>query len=311
VFQVAGEDRAASEGREFYKQILDNASEGIYFVDRDRRITYWNRGAERISGYAASEVVGMRCADNVLMHVNAAGERLCGLDTCPAARSMRGNEPCELELYLHHKDGHRVPVVTRVTPIAEPGGEVVGAVEVFNDNTVQVEARQRLEELEREALLDELTGLGNRRHAEIHIEARIDQLKRYSWPFGLLYFDIDRFKDVNDAYGHAVGDRVLRMVARTAQGSVRTFDQVSRWGGEEFVAIVENVREPQLGKIAEKLRRLIEQSSLTGDGLNIAVTVSVGATPGKPDDSVESLVERADHLMYLSKQAGRNRLTLS
>lgn len=297
---------------DFYKEILDHAYNGIYFVDPDRRITYWNGGAERLTGYSASEVVGRHCADNILMHVDDCGERLCSSGTCPAAMAMAGPEPreLELELYLHHKDGHRVPVITRVTPITDAGGSVAGAVEVFSDNTAQVESRLRIRELEQLALLDGLTGLGNRRHGEIHVEARLDQLRRYGWPFGLLFFDIDHFKDVNDAHGHAFGDDVLRMVARTAQGSVRSFDILSRWGGEEFIAIIENVTEKELKLIAEKLLRLVEQSSLTADGRRVNVTVSVGATLGLPGDTVGSLVERADRLMYAGKEAGRNRLTL-
>jgi diguanylate cyclase (GGDEF)-like protein/PAS domain S-box-containing protein len=296
-------------GDDFYKRILDNAAEGIYFVDTERRITYWNGGAERITGYPSSEVLGKRCSDNILIHVDNDGERLCGADRCPAAASMRQMEPCEVEVYLHHRDGHRLPVLTRVTPISDSGGLALGAVEVFSDNTPQIAARQRLEELEKLSLLDELTGLGNRRHAQVHVQARIDQLKRYKWPFGLLFFDIDHFKRINDTYGHGVGDDVLRTVARTAQGGVRTFDIVSRWGGEEFTAIIENVSEGQLLKIAEKVRRLVEQSPVTAGRDTAWVTVSVGATLGTPDDSVESLVARADRLMYGSKEAGRNRVT--
>ncbi len=299
----------SEDGGELYRSILDELYEGVYLVDSDRRITYWNRGAERITGYPAAEVVGIHCWDGVLMHLDAEGKPLCDTGACLALSSMRSGAPVDSEAYLLHRDGHRVPVATHSAPIFN-NGTVTGVVETFSDNRSVEEARAKIEELERLALLDELTGLGNRRHAEVHLKARLDQLERYGWPFGVLYFDIDRFKEVNDTYGHSVGDRVLIMVARTTEGALRSFDIVSRWGGEEFTAIIENVREDLLSGIAEKLRSLVEQSALNMGGTSIRATVSVGATPARGGDTIEGLVDRADRLMYSSKKSGRNRVTV-
>jgi diguanylate cyclase (GGDEF)-like protein/PAS domain S-box-containing protein len=293
-----------------YKEILNNSYEGVYVIDLRRTIVYWNRGAERISGYAAAEVLGRSCSDHILSHVDSEGVAMCGNDCCPSARAMREDEPFEMEAYLLHREGHRVPILSHVMPVKNSNGVVTGAVEMFSDNTRELAARERVRDLEKLSLLDELTGLGNRRHAEMHLQARLDQLSRYSWPFGLLYFDIDFFKRVNDTYGHDAGDRVLRVVAQTAQAGVRSFDIVSRWGGEEFTAIVENTDGPALLSVAEKLRRLLENSSVVQAGDTLVTTVSIGATLGLPDDSIESLVKRADELMYKSKEHGRNRVTL-
>jgi diguanylate cyclase (GGDEF)-like protein/PAS domain S-box-containing protein len=298
----------ANDGSEFYKAVLDNIYDGVYFVDRERRITYWNKGAERITGYTAGEVIGTKCSDNVLMHVDEKGQPLCGAGTCPAVASMQSAKPCEAEVYLHHRDGHRVPINTRISPLAD-NGDVLGAVEVFTDNSSVLEARQQIEELERLALLDQLTDVGNRRYAQTRLEARLRQLERYGWPFSVLFLDIDLFKRINDLYGHEVGDRVLRVVARSTKGSLRSFDMVSRWGGEEFVVMVENVDEQQTRNVAQKVRAMIQQSSLDYGAEIIRVTVSVGATAARPDDSMDTLIDRADKLMYLSKKDGRNRVT--
>lgn len=275
---------AADGDGDFYRRILDDVYDGIYFVDRDRRITYWSKGAERITGYNAADVVGHFCRDPLLAHMDGEGSPMCGLDRCPAVDAMSAGQPCEAQVYLHHRDGHRVPIVTRVSPMYD-GPEVVGAVEVFTDNTSEVAVQQRIEYLEKLALLDPLTGLGNRRHAEMHLQTRLDQVRRYVWPFSLLYFDIDDFKRVNDTYGHEVGDRVLKAVARSTQGGVRSFDIVSRWGGEEFTAIIENVSGDQLGAIAEKVRALVEQSFIVEEGHVVKVTISIGLPrpiPGIP-----------------------------
>lgn len=293
---------------DFYKKLLDEFYDGVYFVDRERRIIYWNRGAERITGFKAAEVMGRRCSDNILLHVDGEGRSLCN-GFCPLQFTISDGMPRNAEVYLHHKSGFRVPVAVRVTPIRNPGGEVSGAVEVFTDNSPQAVLLERVSQFERLAYIDPLTEVANRRYAEIVLTARHEEMKRYGWPFGILFVDIDLFKAVNDRYGHAVGDDVLRMTAKTLVNSVRSFDVVGRWGGEEFIAIIANVGSGELRTFADRIRTLVEHSSLPADP-PVAVTVSIGATIARDGDTVDELVDRADELMYRSKLDGRNRLTL-
>ena len=292
----------------FYKTLLDNLYDGVYFVDRGRVITYWNKGAERITGYTAAEVMGKRCSDNILMHSDKDGKLLC-LRGCPLSETIADNEVRSTEVFLRHKDGHRVPVVVRVAPIADEAGATVGGVEIFSDNTPPATALERLAELERLAFLDPLTGIANRRYGEIALNARIEELQRYGWPFGVLFIDIDHFKECNDRCGHDVGDEVLKMVAKTLQNSVRSFDVVSRWGGEEFVALIANVEGDELIRTANRCRALVEQSHVPVPP-SPRVTVSIGVTIARPEDTALSIIKRADELMYKSKQSGRNRVTM-
>lgn len=292
-----------------YRRLLDVLFEGVYFVDRERRITCWSRGAERITGYREREVLGAGCADAVLAHIDERGENACA-GGCPVAATLADGQVREAELYLLHREGHRVPVSIRVAPIVDAGGEVVGAVEVFTDNPSGGRAARLIEDLRAMALLDSLTELGNRRYLDMRLGARIKELERYGWPFGVLFADIDRFKAINDRYGHDVGDKVLRVVARTLLHSVRSSDIVGRWGGEEFLAIIVNVGEAQLLQIADKLRSLVERCSFSVGADLVRPTISVGATLAVEGDTVETLVRRADRLMYRSKAAGRNRVSI-
>ena len=294
---------------DFYKDILDNLHDAVYFVDRERRITYWNRAAERITGYAAVEVTGRCCADNILMHVSERGTLLC-LGMCPLAHSMKDGQLREQMLYLHHKAGHRVPVAVRVAPIRDSAGAIIGAVELFSNASERLADLKRIEELEELALLCPLTGVGNRRYAETVLRARLNEFERYQWPCGVLLLDIDHFKQFNDQYGHDVGDAVLTMVARTVAGSLRSFDFVGRWGGEEFVVIAPNVNAAILDTVAERIRALVEASQLSSGSSRLRVTVSVGGTLMAKNDTVASIVNRADACMYHSKEAGRNRVTI-
>jgi diguanylate cyclase (GGDEF)-like protein/PAS domain S-box-containing protein len=294
---------------DFYKALLDNLYDGVYFLDRERRIIYWNSGAERITGYSGDEVLGHCCRDNILMHADRDGRSLCK-DFCPAARTMEDGNPAEAEVFLHHKEGHRVPVRTRISPLRDEDGAIIGAVEIFSDNSEKLASLSLIQDLEEKAFQDTLTGLPNRRFLEKLICTRLDEMSRYGWPFGLVFLDIDRFKLVNDSYGHDVGDEVLRMVARTLTHCSRSFDTVGRWGGEEFVAVVVNVDQEKLQRIAERYRVMVESSDLTAQDYSLRITISLGGTLARGNDTLLSLIKRADGLMYRSKQSGRNLLTM-
>ena len=289
--------------------LFDLLFEGAYVVDRERAIVHWNKAAEQITGYARDEVVGRHCFDNILVHVDCGGASLCK-GGCPLHQSIADGQTRESELFLRHKEGHRVPVQVRVHPLVDAGGIRYGAVEVFRDTSTRVAALDRIRELEGMAYVDALTGLANRRFIDAQLQRKIDEMKRYGWPFGILFMDLDRFKSVNDTHGHAVGDKVLKVVAETLIRSSRSFDVVGRWGGEEFLAVVSNVSAEMLDNIAQRLRVLIARSGVFVQMEEIRVTISIGATMALPDDTPESLVARADALLYTSKESGRNTVTV-
>lgn len=293
----------------FYRMLLENISDGVYFVDSERRITYWNKGAERLSGYTAGEVQGKCCKDNILSHIDGEGTKLCE-ERCPLSQTISDGQPREAEIYLHHKNGHRIPILMRTSPIREPGGRIIGAVEIFRDNTAGLAARQKIADLKKVALFDYLTGVGNRKYVEMNLDTRLNEMHRYSLSFGVLFIDVDKFKDVNDTYGHYFGDRVLTMVANTLSLNLRPFDIIGRWGGDEFLAVLINIDGKQLYSIAERLRILVEGSGISIGSSDIGVTVSIGATLARADDSPHSLWKRADSLMYQSKADGRNTVTM-
>jgi diguanylate cyclase (GGDEF)-like protein/PAS domain S-box-containing protein len=292
-----------------YEQIIETLHDGLYFVDPHRRIVYWNHAAELISGFTADEVVGARCSDNILTHVDAAGNSLC-LGKCPLAATMNDCTARETEIYMHHKDGHRVPVSVRTSPLIDVDGNVIGGIELFSDISSQDANALRVEELERLSMLDSLTRLANRYSLEREIEARIEERRRYRVPFGVLLIDIDHFKQFNDTHGHDLGDKVLAFVAKTMVAASRPFDVYGRWGGEEFVGIVRNATPEEHVHVGERLRTLIATSYLMHGDERINVTVSMGGTLVREDDTVESLIKRADSLMYESKVAGRNQMTV-
>ena len=294
----------------FYKDVLDNLHDGVYFVDTTRRITYWNKGSERISGFSSPEVMGMRCSDNILKHVNDEGMSLCKT-MCPLAYTMQDGKPRQANVYLHHKEGHRVPVVVNTIPLYGDNGKIVGAIESFTDNSAYLIAMERVQMLGEAAFQDPLTGIGNRRFIDMKISGGVSEVKQFDVHIGLLMFDIDDFKAFNDTYGHDVGDRVLQMVANTINHNIRPIDFLGRWGGEEFIVLLQNVNVSQIQTIANKLRMLVEKSFLIVEKDPLSVTVSGGATIILPEDTPQSLFKRVDQLLYQSKHNGRNQFSFS
>jgi diguanylate cyclase (GGDEF)-like protein/PAS domain S-box-containing protein len=290
---------------QFYKDLLDNLYDGVYFVDSDRKITYWNKGAERITGYPQEQVIGLFCYDNVLQHVNEHGVRLCH-HGCPLQNTIEDGKPCENEFFLRHIDGFRVPVLVQTSPIYDRNGQIIGAVEVFSNNQTLIKMKRRVSKLEQTVIYDALTRVGNRKHIELKVNSALQEYQKTRVPFGILFIDIDHLKNINDTFGHNTGDKVLRAVANTLRHNLRETDTCGRWGGEEFLAVVFSLDNETLKTLAEKLRFLVEQTVITTDTGSPNVTISIGATLVRNGDNMESLIYRADKLMYKSKSNGRN-----
>ncbi len=293
---------------DLYKKVIENIYDGLYIVDKKRTILFWNKSAERISGFKKEEVIGKRCDDNILSHVDADGNSLC-LGMCPLAETIIDGKPREAEVYLHHKEGYRIPVLIKTTPLKDKRGNIIGGIELFSDLRNRYAYELKIKELEKLIYIDELTTLANRKYIKKEIELKFEEKKRYDVSFGILFMDIDDFKKINDTYGHKIGDKILQLLANTLRYNSRPFDVYGRWGGEEFIGIIRNVDEKNLKRIGERVRKLVASSFLEHHGKKISVTISIGATLAQDTDSIYTLIERADMLMYKSKKAGKNCLT--
>ncbi|CAD7842687.1 MAG: diguanylate cyclase with PAS/PAC sensor [Olavius algarvensis Delta 4 endosymbiont] len=295
--------------QESYEKVIASLHDGLYFVDRDRTIVYWNNAAERISGFTAEEVIGKSCGDSLLTHIDSEGCNLCEKG-CPLAKTIADGKPREAEIYMHHKDGHRIPVSVRVSTLTDENGNVTGGIELFTDISNQTANELRVKELEKLALLDNLTQLANRNYIEREIQGRFEEKRRLKVPFGILFIDIDHFKQFNDRYGHDVGDEVLKYVASTFIANSRPFDLYGRWGGEEFLGVIRNINRADLETLGNRLRTLIAGSYIMHTDQRLSVTISIGATLVAENDTMDGIIKRADTLLYASKSAGRNCLTM-
>ncbi|GAB4165312.1 MAG: GGDEF domain-containing protein [Geothermobacteraceae bacterium] len=290
----------------FYRQMLDHLAEGVYFVDRNRRILYWNRAAEQLTGYRAEDLVEKCCADSGLDHIDCDLTPLCEGD-CPLHRAMQGGRGISERVFLRHRDGHRLPVDVRTRPVYDDKGEIIGAIEIFSDASDRVRVENLNRQLQKQVRIDLLTGVPNRRAFLELAKAEFDRYQRYGEVFSVIFTDIDFFKQVNDRHGHRIGDRTLRWFADTLKTALRKVDTISRFGGEEFLILLPTTGAEEAVRTAEKLRRQLASDlcPTTGEPLS----ASFGVASVVAEDSTETLIERADRALYRSKQAGRNRVT--
>ncbi len=290
----------------FRGKLLDCLYDGIYFVDKHRKITYWNKGAERLTGYTAQEAVGKHCFDNFLIHMDDGGSLLC-LTGCPLRQTIADGQEREAHVSLRHKQGHRVPVSVRVSPIRDEQGLIAGAVEIFSDNSAARALEKRACELEALAYTDGLTGVANRRYIDLKVNQAIQEVELFDRPYGLILIDVDGFKEINDTYGHLVGDGLLKAVCEALRRTLRPTDVLGRWGGDEFMVVARDVTTDSLGHLAGRCRQVLAEVAIPVGDRHAKASVSIGLVLLKKGESITNAFVRADRLLYLNKRDGKYR----
>jgi diguanylate cyclase (GGDEF)-like protein/PAS domain S-box-containing protein len=295
-----------------FRHILDTISDGVYVTTGDREIVYWSKGAERITGYAADEVVGTHCYDEVLVHTDLTGKRLC-FDGCPLEDCiLHGIERAVSEVLLKRKDGERLAVYVK-TSTCEEDGRTLG-VEVFGElSAVAGEAlAAQVQELSDSSVTDPLSGLFNRRYFDAALQQSFAMYKRMGRCYGVLHLDVDDFKSINDTLGHKGGDDAIRFIADVLSRNARRMDVVSRYGGDEFAVICSVSTIGELESYGRRLVSLVHESRFAeAQDSGLPLTVSVGGTlVGDADPDADRALERADDAMYEAKRAGRDGLVV-
>jgi diguanylate cyclase (GGDEF)-like protein len=201
-------------------------------------------------------------------------------------------------------------VLIRARVVRDPSGAVVGAVESFRDDTDHTATTRRVAELEALAMLDPLTGVGNRRYMDAVLGHRFEERRRSGGSFAALLLDLDNFKDVNDTFGHDTGDAVLRAVAALLTSAVRRDEAVIRFGGEEFLVITRAMTQAEGIALARRLNRLVGQIRHRATDQRFAVTVSIGVTMARSDDTAGTILHRADQALLQAKRSGRDRVSV-
>lgn len=289
-----------------FDRIFKHFNEGVYMVDKDRKILYYNQAAEHFSGFDRDYVMGRHCYDNIFNHMAEDGTLLC-FNGCPLHRSILENVDTDGYVYLRHKDGFRLKVHVKTMPMLEDG-EVIGALEVFSPVIPQEDANHMVHYYKQQLLMDPLTKVHNRKVLETGnpvLDINESDMNR----MGVIFLDIDNFKSYNDTYGHELGDRILINIAKTLTNAVFMNDIVIRYGGEEFLILSPDSSKEKLVVLAEKIRVLVENTKIEKDDLSLNYQISLGATLRHFKEPLVATINRADQAMYKSKFLGKNRVT--
>jgi diguanylate cyclase (GGDEF)-like protein/PAS domain S-box-containing protein len=283
------------------ESILDVAGEGIFGIDRNGVALFANPAALSILGYTRDEF--LRHNVNETIQCRAFDQPPMPEGESPMRRILADGRAVTSDTeWFQRKDGSCFPVEYVVTAISE-GETVTGAVVVFRDIAKR---RETEEEIIYRANYDALTGLPNRNLLIDRLGQEIKLARREKKPVGLLFIDLDKFKEVNDSQGHRAGDLLLRQVAQRLRDSLRETDTVGRLSGDEFVILLPHAHDAaDPAKVADKvLRTLAEAFDLEGQEVRIGASIGIARFPDDGGDVVD-LMHKADLAMYQAKSAGR------
>lgn len=306
-------EEALRLSEERHRLIAHLASDVIWTMSTEGQITYVSPSVEAVRGFTADEAMQQSMAQSLTPASLAIAQRhfdQLHLDLAAGrpVQAFRG----EMEYWC--KDGSTVWTEVMVQPVLGENGEVIELLGVTRSIAEHKRLLQELQDakagMERAnaellslATTDSLTGAWNRRHFERIAVTAIAQALRYQHPLSLVVFDIDRFKIVNDRYGHQVGDQVLIELTKVVSQVLRSTDILARWGGEEFVVVMEHCNESSAMQLAEKIRKEVESHPFPSVG---TITISLGVAEFRPGDTLNAWFSQADQALYDAKNSGRN-----
>jgi len=288
-----------------FRSLVENTNDVIMVLDNTSLeqggpfIVYVNPAFERLMGYTAEEVIGQN------------PKILQGPDTDDETRfklreAMRASKAIRIQILNYDKFGTPLWLDINMVPLFDEDGELAYYAAIERDLTEYKRLQSHLENM---ANTDSLTGLSNRQSFMHRAEKEFVRARRYARPLSAVMIDVDHFKNINDRYGHAVGDIVLRQVGAICQNGLRGSDLLGRIGGEEFVALLPDTPLENAIYVAERMREYLEKTPVDAEKLAISITASFGvASLVDADHNFNSILERADVAMYHAKHDGRNKV---
>ena len=295
-----------SDGLLFETKLLDNMYDAVVFIDAAGQIQRWNRGAERLTGIGGSSIVQHRWDPSLLRLSDEKGRQVTHTD-CPVRCAIRSGAQSLRRMTICGRNEHPISVDTHVIPVLDDSGSILGAILSFHDASSEISLEQRCQSLHEKATKDPMTQVANRAEFDrVHaMFAATHQQQKV--PCAMMICDLDRFKLVNDTYGHQAGDEVIRSMANLLKSFCRPGDLVARYGGEEFVMLCADCDNTAATRRAEEIRkRLAQLQQPKMDGR--AATVSFGVTEIQPGDTPETMLRRADRALLMAKSRGRNQV---
>ena len=290
----------------FQAKLLDNMYDAVLFIDASGAVTLWNRGAERLTGIPANSIRERPWSPEMLMMSDERGHTINEAD-CPVNCAIRSGVQSLRRLTICGRSGRSVAVDTHAIPVLKPDGASLGAILLFHDASSEISLEQRCQSLHEKATKDPLTQVANRAEFDRVHEMFVAAHQQQQVPCSLIMCDLDRFKSVNDTYGHQAGDDAIQSLATLLKSMCRPGDLVARYGGEEFVILCADCDNAAAARRAEQFRKAlcqIPQPKMDGR----TISASFGVTEVQPGDTPATMLRRADRALLMAKDNGRNQV---
>jgi diguanylate cyclase (GGDEF)-like protein len=278
--------------------------DGVIFIDAAMRVTQWNHGAERLTGVAESTVLERLWQPSLLKIRNEKGDPLSPED-CPVTCAIRSGVQSLRRLTICGRNQLPISADSHTIPVVAGDGTSLGAIMILHDASPETSLEERCQSLHEKATKDLMTQVANRAEFDRVHETFVKHHQQEQVPCSLIICDLDRFKRVNDTFGHQAGDDAIRSLATLMKNSCRPGDLVARYGGEEFVLLAADCDNATATRRAESIRKALAhfpQPKLDGQ----SITASFGVTEVQPGDTAETMLRRADRALLKAKDKGRN-----
>ncbi len=301
-----GADRRSAESL-FHLRLLDAMHDGVVCIDATGQIVLWNSGLERLTGVSAQSVLEKTWNCEFLELRDADGNAIRN-QNCPLTTVLRTRAQATFRGSINPDSESLINVDILVIPVVDEKTKVChGVTTLIRDISSETTLRERVQDLHEQATTDPLTGLSNRAEFDRGLNEAVESSLNEGGTVSVVIADIDRFKQVNDVYGHQAGDEVLTVFAKLLRRFSREEDLVARYGGEEFVVLCPDCDNAAATRRAEMVRR--ELAQLSHHCLDHqTVTASFGVTEIQLGDDSETMLRRADRALYQAKDGGRNRV---
>ena len=291
-----------------YHDVLESLQLGIYIVDRDQRIVFWNEGAEKMTGYLRQDVMGCYCRAESAAHSEAQRTVLADASETLVV-ALRDGRPGMGEVSLRHKSGHRIFARVRAVPIRNAHGSVIGAAQSMDESPSASEWDRRQGKLANYGCLDPATGVLTHDVIISHLREAVATYAEAPVPFSILVIRIDGLDHLRTTYGGPVIASVLRVMGTSLEKSLRPTDFLGRLSESRFLAILHECGGTELPRAAERIKKTANTSEVQWWGDRWSVKVSIGGACAIPGDSLDTLLARGTKAVERSIEAGGNRVT--
>lgn len=281
--------------------LLEQMPIGCYILKPDHTVLYWNPAAESILGFSSKEMLGKKCIDMPLGCSFTSGQNISG-QNCPAVIAYRTGRPYSLRMFMRKKDGSDVLVYNTLMPAKDKEGKVTKLISLFfalADKDYDASMIQSMYEI---ATRDPLTCLPGRKYMEACLQEELERFRRTGNSFAVLFADADYLHEINNTYGHEAGDALLKELGLALRHYGRSADRFCRWGGDEFVGLLQLKNPGDIEGAAQRLKRVAEKCEIEFHGQKISCQSAIGITVVRDGDDAKSLIKRADRYMFEAKK---------